>query len=192
MNFRGSVTWSFEFESQPPFEGFRELATDGIDKPLLNAFRMFGLLGSERVKASSSAALPADQVLREGVRSEPDINATAARRDREIEILVWNYHDDDLPAPAAPIELTVDGLPQTAQPVLLEHFRIDSTHSNAFSAWKNMGSPQSPSPEQYAELERAGQLELLTSPEWIPIRTGSAKLKFLLPRQAISLVRLSW
>jgi len=192
VNFRGSVTWSFEFESQPPFEGFRELATDGIDKPLLNAFRMFGLLGGERVKASSSAALAANQVLRDGVRSEPDINAIAARRDREIEILVWNYHDDDLPAPAAAIELTVDGLPQAAQPVLLEHFRIDSTHSNAFSVWKNMGSPQSPSPEQYAELERAGQLELLTSPEWIPIRSGSAKLKFLLPRPAISLVRLSW
>src|SRR5215467_6598814 len=171
VNFRGSVTWSFEFENQPPFEGFRELATDGIDKPLLNAFRMFGLLGGERVKASSSAAVRSDQVLREGVRSQPDINAIAARRGREIEILVWNYHDDDLPAPAAPIELTVDGLPQAAQPVLLEHFRIDSTHSNAFSVWKNMGSPQSPSPEQYAELERAGQLELLTSPEWIPVRS---------------------
>ena len=192
VNFRGSVTWSFEFESQPPFEGFRELSTDGIDKPLLNAFRMFGLLGGERVKASSSAALAAAQVLRDGVRSEPDINSIAARRDREIEILVWNYHDDDLPAAAAAIELTVAGLPQTTQPVLVEHFRIDSTHSNAFSAWKNMGSPRSPSPEQHAELERAGQLQLLTSPEWIPIRSGSAQLKFLLPRQAVSLLRLSW
>lgn len=192
VNFRGSVTWSFEFESQPPFEGFRELATDGIDKPLLNAFRMFGLLGGERVKATSSAALATDQVLREGVRSAPDINVIAARRDREIEILVWNYHDDDLPAPASPIELTVTGLSRTAEHVLVEHFRIDSTHSNAFSAWKNMGSPPSPSPEQYGELERAGQLQLLTSPGWVPIHSGSAQLKFLLPRQAMSLVRLSW
>jgi xylan 1,4-beta-xylosidase len=192
VNFRGSVTWSFEFEGQPPFEGFRELASDGIDKPLLNAFRMFGLLGGERVKASSSAALPTDQIVREGVRSEPDINAIAARRDREIEILVWNYHDEDLPAPAAPVELTVAGLSRTAQHALVEHFRIDSTHSNAFSAWKNMGSPPSLSPESYAELERAGQLQLLTSPGWIPIHSGSVQLKFLLPRQSMSLIRLSW
>jgi len=192
VHFRGSVTWSFEFEGQPPFEGFRELATDGIDKPLLNAFRMFGLLGGERVKASSSAALPTDQVVQEGVRSQPDINAIAARRDREIEILVWNYHDDDLPAPAAPVELTVAGLSRTAPHALVEHFRIDSTHSNAFSAWKNMGSPASPSPEQYAELERLGQLQLLTSPGWIPIHSGSVQLKFLLPRQSMSLIRLSW
>ncbi|HEX6802301.1 MAG TPA: beta-xylosidase [Terriglobales bacterium] len=192
VNFRGTVTWSFEFEGQPPFEGFRELATDGIDKPLLNAFRMFGLLGGERVEAASSAALPTAQVLREGVRSQPDINAIAARRDRGIEILVWNYHDDDLPAPAAPINLTVTGLPATAQHVLVEHFRIDSTHSNAFSAWQKMGSPPSPTPQQSAELERAGQLQLLNSPEWISSQSGSAQLEFSLPRQAMSLIKLSW
>jgi xylan 1,4-beta-xylosidase len=192
VNFRGSVTWSFEFEGQPPFEGFRELATDGIDKPLLNAFRMFGRLGGERVKASSSAALPADQVLREGVRSQPDINAIAARREREIEILVWNYHDDDLPAPEAPVELTVAGLPRPVGHVRLEHFRIDSAHSNAFTAWKSMGSPPSPSPVELAELERAGQLQLLASPGWVAIDSGSLRLKFLLPRQAISLIRLWW
>src|SRR5438045_3852903 len=45
VNFLGSVTWAFEFEVQPPFEGFRELATNGIDKPVLNAFRLFGVLG---------------------------------------------------------------------------------------------------------------------------------------------------
>ena len=49
INFLGAVTWAFEFEDQPYFEGFRTLATNGVDKPVLNAFRMFGLLGSERV-----------------------------------------------------------------------------------------------------------------------------------------------
>jgi xylan 1,4-beta-xylosidase len=58
INFAGAVTWSFEFEDQPYFEGYRELATNGLDKPVLNAFRMFGLLGTERVKYSSSSALP--------------------------------------------------------------------------------------------------------------------------------------
>ena len=30
-----------------------------------------------------------------------------------------------------------------------------------------MGSPQQPTPEQYAQLERAGQLQTLESPRWI-------------------------
>jgi xylan 1,4-beta-xylosidase len=76
--------------------------------------------------------------------------------------------------------------------VLVEHFRIDSTHSNAFSAWQKMGSPPSPTPQQSAELERAGQLQLLNSPEWISSQSGSAHLEFSLPRQAMSLIKISW
>ncbi|HEX8462632.1 MAG TPA: beta-xylosidase, partial [Segetibacter sp.] len=36
VNFLGAVSWSFEFENQPWFYGFRDLATNGIDKPVLN------------------------------------------------------------------------------------------------------------------------------------------------------------
>ena len=38
-NFVGAVTWAFEFENQPPFAGFRELATNGLDKPVLKIGR---------------------------------------------------------------------------------------------------------------------------------------------------------
>ncbi|HEY6384833.1 MAG TPA: hypothetical protein VIX91_04040 [Candidatus Acidoferrum sp.] len=192
INFAGAVTWSFEFEGQAFFEGFRELATNGLDKPVLNAFRMFGLLGTERVKSSSSAALPAEGVLRAGVRGQPDINAIATRRDHEIEILVWNYHDADLSVGAAKIELSVEGLPGKLSRALLEHFRIDSDHSNAFTAWKEMGSTQSPSDHQYQELESAGQLQLLESPSFLAIKSGTAYLRFTLPRQGLSLIRIGW
>jgi xylan 1,4-beta-xylosidase len=192
IHFLGAVTWAFEFEDQPFFAGFRELATNGVDKPVLNAFRMLGLLGDERVRVTSSGALASEDVVRAGVRAQPDINAIATRKDREIEILVWNYHDDDLPFPAAPIDLLLTGLPANANRGLLEHFRIDSDHSNAFTAWKAMGSPPSPSESEYGHLEDAGQLQLLNSPAWIAIRQGTVQLKFTLPRQGLSLVRLRW
>jgi xylan 1,4-beta-xylosidase len=192
INFLGAVTWAFEFENQPPFEGFRELATNGVDKPVLNAFRMFGLLGSERVKATSSGSLPTQDVVRDGVRGQPDINVVAIRKEDRIEALIWNYHDDDVDAPAAEIDLAVDGLPAGATRVLLEHFRVDSTHSNAFTAWKEMGSPQSPSPTQFEQLQNDGQLQLLTSPAWVSVSHGSVHSRFGLPRQSMSLVRLTW
>ncbi|HVH70458.1 MAG TPA: beta-xylosidase, partial [Candidatus Dormibacteraeota bacterium] len=188
----GSVTWAFEFEDQPYFEGFRELATNGVDKPVLNAFRMFGLLARERVKVTSPDALSTEDVVREGVRAHPEINAIATRSDHEIQILLWNYYDEDLPAPASPIDLTITGLPPTVSRGLLEHFRVDFDHSNSFSAWRRMGSPAAPSSEQYEKLESAGQLELLDSPAWIRIESGSGHLSFSLPRQAISLLRMSW
>jgi xylan 1,4-beta-xylosidase len=191
-NFLGMVTWSFEFEDQPYFAGFRELASNGLDKPVLNAFRMFGMLGKERVKVISSGALPTEDIVNNGVRGQPDVNAIAARSDHELEILIWNYHDDDLPVAAAPIDLLVDGLPARATAGLSEHFRVDASHSNAFTAWNEMGSPQAPSAAQYQQLQNAGQLQLLSSPAWIPIQRGAAHLQFALPRQGLSLLRIAW
>jgi xylan 1,4-beta-xylosidase len=192
VQMRAAVNWSFEFEDQPPFAGFREMATNGIDKPVLNTFRMMGLLGGERIEVQSSAALSTDDVLKSGVRSQADISAVATRKPNEIGVLAWNYHDDDAAAPPAPVDLKVDGLPTTAKRVLVEHFRIDATRSNAFEVWKAMGSPAQPSAEQFRTLEAAGQLQLLASPEWVTAANGALTLKFDLPRQAVSLVRVTW
>jgi len=192
IHLAGVVTWAFEFESQPYFDGFRELATNGLDKPVLNTFRMLGLMGSERVRASSSGALPVESVIRLGVRERPDVNVIATRKDHEIEILVWNYHDDALPASATPVDLSVSGLPLSLRHALLEHFRVDSDHSNAYTVWKTMGSPQSPTPAEYAKLERAAQLQPLGSPVWSPIEQGTIHTQFDLPRPSVSLLRISW
>jgi xylan 1,4-beta-xylosidase len=192
IRFAGSVSWSFEFEDQPYFEGFRELATNGVDKPVLNAFRMFGLMGTDRVKVSSTGALPVEQVVTSGVRQQPDISAIATSKNHEIEIMVWNYHDEDVDFPPAPVDLSIVGLPDSVHLALVEHFRIDAHHSNAFTAWKQMGSPQSPSPEQSEQLQSAGQLQLVRSPAWIHIDRGETRLQFTLPRQGLSLVRLTW
>jgi xylan 1,4-beta-xylosidase len=193
VNLEGALTWAFEFEDQPYFAGFRELASNSLDKPVLNAFRMFGLMRGQRVEVKSSASLDTDRVLREGVRTEPDIRAIATRNDndREVDVLVWNYHDDDVAAQPASIELSISGLPSEMSHALVEHFRIDADHSNAFTAWKRMGSPQHPTPEQYKQLESAGHLQLLTSPEWIGTN-GASNLQFELPRQALSLIRIRW
>jgi xylan 1,4-beta-xylosidase len=123
---------------------------------------------------------------------QSDINAVATRHDHEIQILIWNYHDDDLPAAAAPIDLIIEGMPPDANRALSEHFRIDAHHSNSFTAWKEMGSPQSPTPAQYEQLQDAGQLQLLNSPTWISLDDGVAHLQFALPRQGLSLVRIAW
>jgi len=191
-NVAGMLTWAFEFEDQPYFEGFRTLATNGIDKPILNLFRMAGLMHGDRVKVESSGALGLDAILESGVHDAADIDGLATRADREMAALVWNYHDDDLPADPAPVHLALAGIPKTAARVLVEHYRIDDEHSNAYTAWKQMGSPQQPSPEQYARLEAAGELQLLESPQWLEAKDGKVEMRFPLPRHAVSLVRVSW
>jgi xylan 1,4-beta-xylosidase len=191
-NIGGMLTWAFEFENKQYFEGLRTLATNGIDKPILNLFRMAGLMGGDRVQLTSSGALGLDGILRSGVQAAADIDGMATRGDREMAVMVWNYHDDDLPAAAAPVQLTLAGLPAGAARVLVEHYRIDSDHSNAYTVWQQMGSPQQPTAEQYARLAVAGQLQLLGSPEWMGTKDAKLELLFDLPRQGISLVKVSW
>jgi xylan 1,4-beta-xylosidase len=188
VNLLGSVTWAFEFEDQPYFDGFRDLATNGVAKPVLNVFRMLGRMQGDFVKVASSGALPLDIVRDTGVRERADINAIATRQNGSVAVLVWNYHDDDLAAPPADVELSVEGLSERR--VTVEHYRIDADHSNAYEAWKRMGSPQAPTPAQYAQLEKSGQLAQIAPPQTLDVEGGRVRLTSALPRQGVSLFLL--
>ena len=191
-NIQGMLTWAFEFEDQPYFDGFRTLATNGIDKPVLNVFRMAALMHGDRVAVESSGSLTLDDIIKEGVRQKPDVSAFAVRSDRDVSVMAWNYHDDDVPGPDAAVQLTVTGIPAGAKHAQLHHYRIDREHSNAYTVWKEMGSPQKPTPEQYARLESAGKLQQRDPSRPVPIDGGTVKLNFSLPRQGVSLVQVSW
>ena len=192
VNLEGALTWAFEFEDQPYFAGFRSLASNGIDKPVLNVFRMFAKMGGQRLNAQSSGAMRLEDIVRRGVREQPDVAALASLDGKRLSVLVWHYHDDDVAGPEATVELKLTSLPLGNGAAKLDHFRIDENHSNAFAAWKRMGSPQAPSTEQYAQLEKAGQLATLGETTPVRIASGEAVLKFPLPRQAVSLLQLTW
>lgn len=192
VDLRAMLSWSFEFEDKDYFEGFRSLATNGVDKPVLNVFRMFGLMSGDRVKTTSSGAVPLDTLVSTGVRQNPDVDAFATRATREAAVLVWNYHDVNQPSAATPTTITIHGIPTGVHRVLLQHFRIDDTHSNAYTVWQKMGSPQHPTSEQYAQLQAAGQLQLLTSPVWLDLQNDEVKVVTEMPRDGISLLHLKW
>ena len=99
VNLLAMLTWAFEFEGKPYFDGYRTLATNGVDKPVLNFFRMAGLMSGDRVAAISSGAAPLDSILKHSVRQDPDIDALATSATGEAAVLLWNYHDEDVAAP---------------------------------------------------------------------------------------------
>lgn len=192
VNVEGSVTWAFEYDDQPAFAGFRTLATDGIDKPVLNAFRMMGMLGgqpgTEWLATESSGALPLEDVVEHSVTSAPDVNAVATRHGNQIDILLWNYHDADLPAPSAHLNLAIDGL--RGDHIEASEFRMDAGHSNAYRLWLKMGSPPHPDAQQQKVLEQAGELAESVRNHRLALHAGKAAFAVSLPRQAVVLIRL--
>jgi xylan 1,4-beta-xylosidase len=76
--------------------------------------------------------------------------------------------------------------------VQLHHYRIDQDHSNSYAAWKRMGSPANPTPAQVAELQKASELAELGPPSTLETRDGTATVRMQLPRQAVSLITLTY
>jgi xylan 1,4-beta-xylosidase len=90
------------------------------------------------------------------------------------------------------VDVALAGLPANVTAAKLTEWRIDETHSNAFTVWKTLGSPAKLNAEQRRDLENASRLAVMRSGENTPIAGGSATVKLTLPRQGMSLVELSW
>jgi xylan 1,4-beta-xylosidase len=192
VNLEGALTWAFEFEDQPYFAGFRALASNGIDLPVLNVFRMLGKMAGMRVATQSTSEAGLDAVMKDGVRGAPDVSALASLEAKRLSVLVWHYHDDDVPGPDAKVDVILSGLRQVSGEARLTHYRIDENHSNAYAEWRRLGAPPAPTREQYNQLERAGRLAQLEAASSVQIHAGRTTLAFTLPRQAVSLLILEW
>jgi xylan 1,4-beta-xylosidase len=195
VNLEGALTWAFEFEDQPYFAGFRVMATNGITLPVFNVHRMMARMGGRRIEVTSSGDPGVEEIIKSGVRAAPDIAALASldTAKRQLAVLVWYYHDDDLPGADAAIDLAIAGLPANVPEAKLAHYRVDADHSNAYTLWRKLGLPVAPNKDQYRQLEAASQLASLTgAPASASVVNGTAQLKFSLPRQGVSLVVLEW
>lgn len=192
VNFKGAVTWAFEFEDQPWFHGFRDLATNGVDKPVLNVFRMFAMMEGKRVQVESDHMYSLDSIVNSSVRNNEDIGALASvsNEAKSAAVMLWNYHDVDKKEGLASINLKVKGL--SAKKITMTHYRIDDENSNSYEVWKKMGRPQNPSDSQIAELELAGQLDTLGEPQAMEVKEGTITTDLALPRQGVSLLKFDW
>ena len=187
VNLRGALTWAFTFENQAYFAGFRQLASNGVDLPVLNVFRMFDRMRGNRVAATSDGQTPLNEIVEKGVRSAPDVGVMAtAAGDGGADVLLWHYHDDDLPGPNAAVEVSVSGLGD-ATSVSVTEYRVDEFHSNAYAVWKRMGSPAAPDVAQRAQLLAAGRLAAAGPAVEMPVTGGKLTLRTSMPRQAVVL-----
>jgi xylan 1,4-beta-xylosidase len=189
-NLVGAVSWSFEFENQPWFYGFRDLATNGVDKPVLNVFRMFGMMKGNMVDVVSNRRYELQAVLDSSVRKQSDIGALASKNKNSAAVMVWNYHDEDKQSAEENIAISIKNIP--AKKIKITQYRIDSKYSNSYEAWKKMGSPQQPSADQIALLEKAGQLQSAGKPVVVTVKSGAAMLDIALARQAVVLLDIRW
>jgi xylan 1,4-beta-xylosidase len=161
--------WTFSdvFEEQgviqtPFYGGFGLIAEGGVPKAAFNAFAMLHRLGDQR--------------------SQPDLaNALVTRRsDGTFAIAVWNYTAEGTASDTArSVHITVDGAGWSATPRYQVEI-LDPDHGSALEVWRSMGSPVSPTPEQYKQLKRAAAVT----------RKLEGTSTFMLPPQSLALVEV--
>src|SRR5207237_10174776 len=90
------LSWAFMFVGERCFEGTRAFSTQGIDKPILNLFRMYARMGTQAVLFESAGAqdtLAYTDLW--GMAAPPDIGGFATLSgSKSLEVLIYNHHDD--------------------------------------------------------------------------------------------------
>jgi xylan 1,4-beta-xylosidase len=132
--------WTFSdvFEEQgvvkmPFYGGFGLIAEGGVPKAAFEAFAMLHRLGDQRLQANLEDAL------------------VTKRTDGTLAVAVWNYAPPGENGAMKQVHLAVNGWTGTAH----YHVQIvDPQHGSALEAWKAMGSPAFPTPQQYEQLRQ--------------------------------------
>ena len=136
--------WSLSdvFEEQgvvktPFYGGYGLLAERGIPKPAFRAFELLHRLGDRRLASPSENAL------------------VTQRADGTLVVALWNYAEPDEKGSPKQFQLDVKG--KQATHYLMQF--VDPDHASSLKAWKEMGSPVSPTLDQIAQLKKASALE---------------------------------
>jgi len=186
-----ATSWSFYFEGERYFEGTRSFLTaGGIEKPILNAYRMMSRLGNRRIGVTSDAAWSISELdATDGSSMREEVDALATRGDDgSVAVLVWRHTDDQYQTDTAEtfVNVAVSGLGEGTY--TLNHYRIDMNHSNSYTIWRSLGSPQDPTETELAEIKRRQRLEELEPATTMQSTSGELSVDTSLPLPAASLL----
>jgi xylan 1,4-beta-xylosidase len=185
----GLLTWAFQFENREYFAGLRTLSTNGIDKPVLNVFRLLAGMGSTRLQLISDRARdPIECPGGDAPHTPPDISGIAAMNERDqVQVLLVSHHDDwDVDRPTQ-VKVHLSGM-DAGEVYAVYREMIDSISGNAHSAWVRMGKPQPPGRAQIAELEQAARLRAERAGE-VTVTGGRCEISLVLPTHSVCLLR---
>jgi xylan 1,4-beta-xylosidase len=121
-----------------------------IPKPPFQAYRLLHWLGDFEIQSSGGTT-----------GSGVNLVATCDSNNNKLQILVYNHYASisQSSAPADSVILTVSAIPWKSGTAMVEHYCIDTTHSNSYTAWVGMGKPSAPSNAQWDALRGSSQLE---------------------------------
>jgi len=183
------LAWTFMFEGERCFEGTRTFSTQGIDKAVLNTFKMFSKLGYQRVELTSSRGMNPEKyedLWGEGKGAEINGWATLTGT-KSLEAFLYCHEDTWDTEGNYKVSFDAKNLPFDG-PYKVTHYRIDKNHSNPYTEWVRQGRPDWPQGAQYDAIKARDGLELFCPVQVVRPVGGKLMLEFDMPVKSVSLI----
>lgn len=153
-----------------PFHGGFGLQTiHGIPKPTYRVFEMLHKLGNERIAVTGG--------------NDSTVEMLAVRGESELTLLVYNHNVPDADIRDEEVEISLQGtFPTKAVSIR----RVDAEHANPKQKWVDMGSPEYPTPEQLATIEKASCI--VSESLDVQIHADGCALRFNIPAHGVAAI----
>ncbi len=182
------LTWAFMFRGERCFEGTRAFVTQGVEKPVINYFRLAAMMGEKEIEFKSSCAQDRTEIEDPWSEELPaEINGYATMDDGVMKALVYCHHDNQWSEKGSvKVDVEVCGVDKKACEITL--YQVDNNNCSSYTAWKEMGSPEYPDKTQINSLKKASELIPIVDKETVETKDGTIKIQLELPIHCICLI----
>ncbi len=159
------------------FMGLRTLHTrNGFHKPIFNVYKLLNKLGSELVETEMS-------------HSNPDVHAYATKEKSKIIILVTNFQNDQPLGQGESYPVSIQLNWDRDGAVKVNHWRIDKQHSNSYTEYVRLGSPEFPNPLEMEQIRQRMDLEMIDS-QIRRVQNHTLQIDVQMPCNSVSLIEI--
>lgn len=172
-----------EWANKIPFgQVFGLINYQGVRKATFNAYKMLHMMGTTNLSLTGGS----------GESDGVDGFATVNNDSTEVAILIYNYYKilkNSGPNDTAKLQISQLPFP-SGQNFSVQHFRIDSTHTNPYQIWVNQGKPVTPSTSQWDAIKAHENLEQLEQSSTMQYNGSPITKTIIMPRWSVSLLIL--
>jgi xylan 1,4-beta-xylosidase len=159
-------------------EVFGLINYQGIRKAAFNAYKMLNMMGTTRLSLTGGTT-------GDGVDGFATMNSDSS----VVTVMIYDYYIAlNKTSADNTVTLTVNNLPLPKGQIEVDHYRIDSLHSNPYAVWERLRKPATPTTAQWDSMQTAQNMALL-KPAVTFNYTGAAYTdSFSMPRYSVSLL----